>query len=94
MKPRKKPMTIKGFQYDGDLKGSDGVYYVPDWAVEAFESGVMYFRSALGSPSELFVETSEEICHVNVGDYVIRGIKGELSVCESDKFDKTYEIIE
>ena len=42
MKYRKKPVVIEAFQYDGDLKGSDGKYYVPAWAVEAFESGVMH----------------------------------------------------
>ena len=46
MKYRKKPVVIEAFQYDGDLKGSDGKYYVPAWAVEAFESGVMHYGSA------------------------------------------------
>ena len=46
MKYRKKPVVIEAFQYDGDLKGSDGKYYVPVWAVEAFESGVMHYGSA------------------------------------------------
>ena len=45
MKYRKKPVVIEAFQYDGDLKGSDGKYYVPAWAVEAFESGVMHYGS-------------------------------------------------
>lgn len=25
--------TIECFKYDGDLKNSDGEYYVPEWAV-------------------------------------------------------------
>lgn len=29
MKLRKKPVEIEVFQYDGDLKGGDGNYYVP-----------------------------------------------------------------
>src|SRR5574344_1497993 len=43
MKYRKKPVVIEAFQYDGDLQDSDGEYYVPDWAVKAFEGKVMYY---------------------------------------------------
>ena len=28
MKYRKKPVAIEAFQYDGDLRGSDGEWYV------------------------------------------------------------------
>lgn len=43
MKYKKKPVAIEAFQFDGDLKGSDGKYYVPEWAVKAFEEGILYF---------------------------------------------------
>ena len=36
-KYKKKPVEIEAFQYDGDLKGTDGKWYVPEWAVKAFE---------------------------------------------------------
>ena len=36
-KYRKKPVVIEAFQYDGDLKDRDGSWYVPAWAVEAYE---------------------------------------------------------
>lgn len=29
MKYKKKPVAIEAFQFDGDLKGSDGKYYEP-----------------------------------------------------------------
>lgn len=37
MKYKKKPVAIEAFQFDGHLKGSGGKYYVPQWAVKAFE---------------------------------------------------------
>ena len=43
MKYKKKPVVVEAFQYDGDLKGADGKYYVPDWAAEAYEKGIMYY---------------------------------------------------
>lgn len=96
MKYRKKPVIIEAFQYNGDLKGSDGQYYVPDWAVHAFEENVMYYGSfdAATPPCELFIKTLEGVHHVSVGDYVIKGVQGELYPCKPDIFEKTYEAVE
>ena len=94
MKYRKKPVVIEAFQYDGDLKGTDGNYYVPDWAVNAFESGILHYPfpvSLLHPPCELYVKTLEGDMHVSVGDYVIRGVNGEIYPCKPDVFEKTYE---
>ena len=88
MRYRKKPVVIEAFQYDGDLKSSDGKYYVPEWAVYSFEGEhpVMYYDGP-----ELYISTLEGVHHVSVGDYVIRGVNGELYPCKPDIFMKTYE---
>lgn len=97
-KYRKKHVEIEAFQYDGDLKGSNGEYYVPDWAVKSFEEGVMFYDSLDDwydeEPCELFINTLEEKHHVSVGDYVIKGVNGELYSCKPDIFEKTYEFVE
>ena len=93
-KYRKKPVVIEAFKYDGDLKGADGKYYVPDWAVQAFEKGVLFYElqlSPLHLPYELYIKTLEGNIHTSVGDYIIRGVKGELYPCKPDIFEKTYE---
>ena len=92
MKFRKKPVVIEAFKYDGDLKGDNG-YYVPEWAIKAFESHIMYYDSETleSAPTELYIHTLEGIHHVSVGDYVIQGVKGELYPCKSDIFEMTYE---
>lgn len=96
MKYRKKPVVIEAFQYDGDLKGSDGNYYVPDWAAKAFEEGTMYFGSIKGDepPCELFIKTLEGNMAASIGDYIIQGVNGELYPCKPDIFEKTYEVAE
>lgn len=96
MKYRKKPIEIEAFQYDGDLKDSKGNYYVPEWAVKAFENGVIHFGALKfnEAPCELFIDTLEGTHHVNVGDYIIKGIKGELYSCKPDIFAMTYEKVE
>ena len=88
MKYKKKPVVVEAFQYDGDLKGADGKYYVPDWAAEAYEKGIMYYDL-----TELFINTLEGTHHVSVGDYIIQGLKGELYPCKSDIFVKTYDVL-
>lgn len=95
MKYRKKPVEIEAFQYDGDLKNSKGEWYVPDWAVTAFKSGIMYYDSWNGreEPCELFINTLEGRHHVSVGDYVIKGVHGELYPCKPDIFTETYEAV-
>lgn len=90
MKYRKKPVEIEAFQYDGDLINSEGDYYVPDWAAKAHEDDV-FFYGCLVEPSEMYIKTLEGDMQVNVGDYIIRGIQGELYPCKPDIFEQTYE---
>ena len=94
-KYRKKPVVIEAFQYDGDLKDSDGNWYVPNWAVEATKrvSCIMLPKAVTLRQCELFIETLEGIHHVSVWDYVIKGVNGELYPCKPDIFEKTYENI-
>ena len=89
-KYRKKPVVIEAFQYDGDLLGADGKYYVPDWAVKAFEDGMIHFGSLRldEPPCEMFIDTLEGTHHANVGDYIIRGVNGELYPCKPNIFEK------
>lgn len=81
---------VEAFKYDGDLKGSDGEYYVPQWAVEAFENDVMYYGEHGGVPGELFLKTlSGCVLHVAAGDYIVKDVPG-LHSCKPDKFDELY----
>lgn len=85
-KYRKKPVEIEAFQYNGDLMDKNGEYYVPTWAINAYQDGVMYFVGP-----ELYITTLEGVYHVSVGDYIIRGVNGELYPCKPDIFEKTYD---
>lgn len=85
----KKPVVIEAFQYDGDFKNSDGKYYVPKWAVHAFHLDDLFFDSKTG-PGALYVRTLEGNMLVNVGDYIIKGIQGEIYPCKPDIFEQTY----
>ena len=88
MKYQKKPVIVEAFKFDGDLKNSKGEWYVPEWAVKAFENGIMFYGK--DDPWKLYIKTLEGIHHVSVGDYVIQGVKGELYPCKPDIFEETY----
>lgn len=86
MKFKKKAVTVEAFQFNGDFMDSNGNYYVPEWAVKAYERGILYFEGA-----ELFVKTLEGVHAASCGDYIIKGVKGELYPCKPDIFKITYE---
>lgn len=39
----------------------------------------------------VFISTLEGVMRANVGDWIIRGVKGELYPCKPDIFAATYE---
>ena len=39
----------------------------------------------------IHIPTLEGVMEANVGDYIIRGVKGEFYPCKSGIFNKTYE---
>ncbi len=89
MKYRKIPVIIEAFQYDGDLLDRTGSAYVPEWAIQALENGTMHYRDA----GELYIRTLEGDHHVSIGDYIIKGVAGELYPCKPDIFEQTYEAV-
>lgn len=92
MKYRKKPVVIEAFKFDGDLMDSKGRWYVPNWAVKAYHDNTLFYDNVEnGNPWELFIKTLEGKMHCSVGDYVVKGVDGELYPCKPDIFEKTYE---
>lgn len=91
MKYRKKPVIVEAFQYDVELIGSDGKFYVPEWVKEAYIEGKILTRDnvSLG----LVVQTLEGNMRADVGDYILKGVDGELYPCKKSVFEKTYEVV-
>lgn len=42
-------------------------------------------------PGKLKIKTLEGVMTANIGDYIIKGVKGEFYPCKPDIFEKTYE---
>lgn len=85
-KYRKKPVVIEAIQW----KGEPILFNVPKWLSEAQDTGKLRFVS----DSKAIIETLEGDHRVSPGDYIIKGIKGELYPCKPDIFEMTYELVD
>ena len=84
---RKKPVAIEAIQYTGD----NGLE-IKEWSDgAAYESPVLEPSCANPTGAYVQVKTLEGTMTGIVGDYIIRGVKGEYYPCKPDIFDKTYE---
>ena len=85
-KYRKKPVVIEAVRW----KGEPILFDVPDWLIEAQDEKKIYFTAR----GNAVIQTLEGDHFVRKGDYIIRGVKGELYPCKPDIFEMTYEKVE
>lgn len=85
MKFRKKPVVIEAVQYDGKA----GV--VLDFLAAEELERVVFESSDVQTDRKVIIRTLEGDMAVSRGDWIIRGIKGELYPCKPDIFAATYE---
>lgn len=84
---RKKPVVIEAFRWTGGPDQEED----PVWIKEAINQGKVYFQG--GDSPYLTIETLEGAMRASVGDWVIKGIKGEIYPCKPDIFAATYEAV-
>lgn len=77
MKYRKKPVEIDAIQWTGDNN------------IEIFK----FCNMSYINDQELRIQTLEGSMIASVGDYIIKGVKGEFYPCKPDIFEMTYEKI-
>lgn len=77
---RKKPITVEAMLYTGDNASE-----IRHW------TGFNHYTCANGS---LMIDTLEGVMRASVGDWIIRGVKGEHYPCHPDIFQQTYEAAE
>lgn len=84
---RKKPVVIEAFQWTGRHDQIED----PEWLVEAIKNGTVFFGVRDDGGCDMIIETLEGAMRATAGDFVIKGVKGELYPCKPDIFDATYE---
>ena len=85
---RKKPVVVEAVQWDGLGFSAD----MPMWLQEARVDGRV-FRDPPGSYC-LAIMTLEGKMSASEGDWIIRGVAGELYPCKPDIFEATYEAVD
>lgn len=75
-----KPCVIEAIQYNGS-----NVEEIRNFIGESFEVKTI---------EGIYVRTIEGIMKASVGDYIIKGLRGEFYPCKQKVFKRKYEVIE
>lgn len=80
---RKKPVVVEAFKLGADE--------YPQWFFDiGLDAGVVGELVSGG----VEIDTLEGTMHADDGDYIIKGVKGELYPCKPDVFEATYEEVD
>ena len=84
MKFRKKPIVIEAYCYNQRTEN-----YRPDWFQDAVTRNEIITHDEFA-----IIPTLEGNMRADLGDWIIKGVAGELYPCKPDIFDQTYEPVE
>ena len=87
MKYRKKPIEIEAFRI--------GIDYIPDWFMDKVSTNeiILHGKSTAFehyNDTHCTIRTLEGNMRAEYGDYIIKGVNGEIYPCKPDIFEKTY----
>lgn len=99
-KYRKKPVVIEAMRFYGTTAEAHAVYmWVEDNTQGSFDllsvlDGALWPESGVSidpRDGRMVIATLDGVHWVDVGDFVIRGVKGEFYSCKPDIFELTYD---
>ena len=91
MKYRKKPVEIEAIQFDGKNELEIKEFVGDSLIVDLIRPPQNTEKGIIPKRVELTIKTLEGDMKVNIGDYVIKGVKGEFYPCKPDIFEMSYE---
>ncbi len=92
---RKLPVVIDAFQMTVERRWDNSEW--PEWLNEAWNmegEGALCIDADDPDSALLVIHTLEGVHRITWGDWIIRGVIGELDACKPDVFAMTYEAIE
>ena len=91
MKYRKKPVVIEAFHFnDPDVFESEETVSLPKWLIDA----IVNESICVDQENNYSIKTLEGLMRISAGDWIIKGVKGELYPCKPDIFKATYDLVE
>lgn len=88
MKYRKKPVVVEAVRWMGSIESLGEIEKLQGFSFSKDEV-VDIVRS-----DEIRIRTPEGVMTASLGDYIIRGVHGEIYPCKPDIFEETYEMAE
>lgn len=86
---RKRPLEVEAIQFLGITDGVARFGGDAGWLREA-----LIDKALRAVVTNVFVSTLEGTMQASPGDWIIRGVLGELYPCKPDAFERTYEPVE
>lgn len=88
---RKLPVEVEAFRI--------GIDYIPDWFMDKVTNNEIILHGKSSGfehydDTNCDIKTLEGTMHANYGDYIIKGVNGEIYPCKPEIFEKTYELLE
>lgn len=83
----KKPVVIEAVQWLGQPAEGGIILRLLNWGVPLRQDGSETFEDAI----HILTLEGEMLC--NLGDWIIKGVKGEFYPCKPDIFEATYEAV-
>ena len=94
----KRPVTIEAVRFDGIERVDDtgepmfnGSFDPPAWLIDGMAKAESEEGAVWTDHEHLFIRTLEGEHRAQPGDWIIRGVKGELYPCKPTIFEVTYE---
>lgn len=85
MRYKTKPCEIEAIQFIGD-----NLKEIEEFAGKSCVGARFQGKNCIG----LTIDTLEGLVTASVGDYIIKGLRGEFYPCKPDVFEKTYEAVD
>jgi len=83
---RKKPVVIEAVQWNCPFENAP-----PEWFRDAMYKAPGTEGAVLREYDDIIIFTLEGEMRAHPGDWIIRGVKGEIYPCKPDIFDATYD---
>lgn len=87
MKFKKKPITLEAVQHFNDM--GTRTAEIPVWLIKACSDGIVFADGA-----QTFIKSLEGNMLVSDGDWIVRGVKGELYAVKPDIFAQLYDPVQ
>lgn len=84
----KKPVIVEAFKWTSDRDQEE----YPLWIAKSIEDGIVWITDGTEDYEPVMnINTLEGIMYAEKGDYIIKGVHGEIYSCKPDVFEESYD---